>query len=344
MSADVGNGQSGLRTSISDVAAFAGVSQGTVSNVINHPERVTEATRTKVQQAMDHLRYSPSGIARSLAFGSMNALGLILSDLQNSLFVDIARGAERAAQEQGTALLLANSDSVLESEQRYLRMFAETRLLGTLVTLNDMGHYRRVIEAASTTSALVLLNFDSGDGDHCAVHVDNVLGARLAVDHLVATGRRRIALVTLAGTLQPILERTEGFLTALRDLGLEPVTTLVVHDLSRADGHRAGVDLIPLIEAGEVDGVFAMADLVAAGIAQAILTHSSLQIPKDVGIVGYDDNRAAWDSPTPLTTIAQPGEDMGFTGVSMLFDEIRSDSHQHRTTTLSPHLLVRAST
>ncbi len=344
MSADASSGQSRVRTSISSVAALAGVSQGTVSNVINHPERVMEATRMRVQQAMDHLRYSPSGIARSLALGSMNALGLILSDLQNSLFVDIARGAERAVQEQGTALLLANSDGVLESEQRYLRMFAETRLLGTLVTLNDIGHYHRVIEAASTTSALVLLNFDSGDGTHCAVHVDNALGARLAVEHLAATGRRRIALVTLEGSLQPILERTEGFLAALRDLGLEPAATLIVHDLSRADGHQAGVDLIPLIESGDVDGVFAMADLVAAGIAQAILTHSPLRIPSDVGIVGFDDNRAAWDSPTPLTTIAQPGEDMGFAGVSMLIDEIRSDSHQHRTTTLSPHLLVRAST
>jgi LacI family transcriptional regulator len=320
------------------------VSQGTVSNVINHPERVAAATREKVERAIEMLQFSPSGLARSLAVGSMRALGLILLDMQNSLFIDIARGAERAAQDDGAALLLANGDGNLESEQRYLKMFEQTRVLATLVTLNDARHYHRVVTASAPRTPMVLLNFDPGDGAHCAVHVDNALGARLAIEHLASIGRRRIATVSLRGSLQPIVERRQGVADALRELELTAGPEIVVGDLSRSDGYQVGLELIPLIESGAVDAVFAMADLVAAGIAQAIRANSELRIPEDVAIVGYDDNRAAWDSPTPLTTIAQPGEEMGRTGVMMALDEIRGEAHEHRTVTLSPTLLVRAST
>jgi LacI family transcriptional regulator len=317
---------------------------GTVSHVINHPERVTAKTRAKVERAIEILGYAPSGIARSLATGTTNAVGLILSDLQNSLFVDIARGAERAVDERSSALLLANSDGTLEREQRYLGLFRDTRVLATLVTLNDAFHYRRVVDAASRAMTLILLNYDARDGSHCTVSVDNASGARMAVEHLVETGRRRIALVTLPGELQPIVERERGFNAALADRGLSVAETITVNELSRADGYVAGLRLVPRIEAGEIDGIFAMADLVAAGVAQAILAASSLSIPADVGIVGYDDNRAAWDSPTPLTTIAQPGEAMGYEGVGLAFDEMADPTHTHRSITLSPRLLVRAST
>ena len=345
MSAGHRNGAAKSRTSIADVATLAGVSQATVSNVANHPERVADSTRLKVQRAIELLRYTPSGLARSLAVGSMRALGLVLSDLQNSLFVDIARGAERAALERDAAVLLANTGSALQSEQRYIRMFADTRVLATLVTLNDTMHYRRVVNAGSPDMALVLLNFDPGDDDaHCAVHVDNALGARLAVEHLRDIGRKRIALITQHGSLQPITERERGFAAAARDAGLRPAAEIAIDDLSRADGYRAGLELLPLIEAGEVDSVFAMADLVAAGVAQAVLSQSDLRVPDDLAIVGYDDNRAAWDSPTPLTTIAQPGEEMGYAGAALAFEEIEDEFHVHRTIVLEPRLLVRAST
>jgi LacI family transcriptional regulator len=332
------------RSSIADVAALAGVSQGTVSNVVNHPERVTEMTRRKVERAIGMLDYTPSGLARSLAVGSMHALGLVLSDLQNSLFVDISRGAERRAREAGAALLLANSDGLLESEERYLRMFAETRVLATLVTLNDTAHYHRVVGRGRSDLPLVLLNYRPGDAEHCCVHVDNIGGARMAIEHLLANGRTRIAVVGQRGTLQPIIERYEGARSAFAAAGIRPALELDVKDLSRADGYRAGLEMLPLIARGEIDGVFAMADLVAAGIAQAVHSQSDLRIPEDVAIVGYDDNRAAWDSPTPLTTIAQPGEEMGYAGVGMALEEIGDEDHVHRTVTLDPALLVRAST
>lgn len=332
------------RSSIGDVAALAGVSQGTVSNVLNHPEKVSPATREKVERAVEMLSYSPSGPARSLAVGSTRAIGLILNDLQNSLFIDIARGVERAAGEAGAAVLMANTDSELEREKQYLRVFDESRVLGTLITLNDTQHYRRALAAAGKSNPLVLLNFAPQDATHCSVSIDDERGGAIAAEHLLSIGRRRLAIVDVPGNLQPVTKRSAGFAAALRSHGLRPAYHQSMNDLDRANGFKVGLDLIPLIRAGEVDGVFAMADLVAAGIAQAIASRSDLGIPEDVAIVGYDNNRAAWDSPTPLTTVAQPGEELGYLGGKLLLEEISSDAHEHRAEHLEPALVVRRST
>lgn len=332
------------RSGIADVAALAGVSQGTVSNVLNHPDRVTPATRDKVERAIAMLDYTPHGPARSLAVGSTRALGLILTDLQNSLFVDIARGVERSATEAGASVLLANTDAELEREQRYLRVFAETRVLGTLITLNDTHHYHRVITTDRGDLPLVLLNYSPEDATHCSVHVDNVRGGRLAAEHLLEIGRRRVAIVDAPGNLQPVAERAQGFEAALAAAGVRQAAMQSVGELNRAHGWRAGMELIPRIESGEIDGVFAMADLVAAGIAQAIRARSTLRIPEDIAIVGYDNNQAAWDSPTPLTTISQPGEQMGYEGGRLILEELADEDHQHRAVDLVPEIVRRQST
>jgi LacI family transcriptional regulator len=331
------------RSGISDVAALAGVSQGTVSNVLNYPDKVSPATREKVDRAIAMLNYTPHGPARSLAAGGTKALGLVLSDLQNSLFIDIARGVERAASEAGAALLLANTDAVLEREQQYLRVFAENRVLGTLITLNDTKHYHRVVTTDRGDIPLVLLNYAPEDDTHCSVHVDNERGGALVAEHLIDIGRTRLVSVGIPGSLQPVVERARGFGGVVSDRGLRPVAVESVDQLERAHGWRLGLDLIPRIQAGEIDGIFAMADLVAAGIAQAITAHSDLRIPEDVAIVGYDNNRAAWDSPTPLTTVDQPGEEMGYEGGKLILAELSEDSHEHRAVDLSPTLVVRDS-
>ncbi len=331
------------RASIMDVAALAGVSQGTVSNVLNHPERVSPRTRDKVEQAIARLDFSPHGPARSLASGSTRALGLILSDLSNSLFVDISRGVERVASEHGAFVLMANTDSDLERERRYLAAFAATQTMGTLVTINDATHYRALADGYRAGRPLVFLNYRGDDGTHCAVHTDNYEGGRLAARHLVETGRRRLAVVGGPESLQPVADRCRGFEDEAGELVTQMVVREDVGELNRAYGWSAGRALLSRIERGEIDGVFAIADLVAAGVAQA-LSGAGVRIPEDVAIVGYDDNRAAWDSPLPLTTIRQPGEGMGAAGANLVFEELHDPYHEHRMVHLAPTLVVRRST
>ncbi|WP_062316018.1 MULTISPECIES: LacI family DNA-binding transcriptional regulator [Demequina] len=331
------------RTSIADVARLARVSQGTVSNVLNHPDRVSAATRERVEDAIARLDFVPHGPARSLAAGSMQALGLILSDLTNSLFVDVSRGVERIASEHGAFVLIANSDTDLARERQYLANFEATQALATLVTINDASHYRMLVAQHRSSRPLVFLNYRGVSDSHCTIDMGNREGGRLAARHLIETGRRRLLVVGGPLELQPVADRVAGFTEEARAAGLD-VMYDHVDELDRSHGWALGRRIASQVVAGDVDGVFAVADLVAAGVAQALAAEPGLVIPRDVGIVGYDDNRAAWDSPTPLTTIHQPGEELGEAGARIAFEEISNPRHQHRSVSLDPALVVRGST
>lgn len=338
---DATKGQPG----IGDVATLAGVSLGTVSNVLNHPDRVSGATAAKVRRAMEMLRYVPNANARSLAAGSSTSIGLIVSDLANSLFVDVARGAEATAEQAGFTLLIANSDTLLERESRHLRSFTQSRVAGILLTLNDAEHFAAIAGEAPAASSLVMLNLAVPTSQFCSVSVDNARGGFLAASHLADIGRRRLVFVGGPGTLSPIRDRERGFLRAVRERGLEHITTPEPDGVNRAHGWEVGTHLAPRILAGEIDGIVAATDLLAAGIVQALTATPGIGVPGDVAVIGYDNNQAAWDSPIPISTIAQPGAEMGRLGTELVLAEAGAPgSHKHRSEVLVPTLVVRAST
>jgi LacI family transcriptional regulator len=329
---------------IADVASLAGVSQSTVSNVLNHRERVATDTIERVERAIAMLGYVPNGAARSLAAGRTRSIGLVLSDLGNSLFVDIARGAEQAAEERGLSLLVANADGRLEREDRYVDLFTESRVLGTLLTLNDESHYRALSARRSRGGVLTLLNFHADAAAYCSAYFDNEAGGRLATQHLLDTGRMRLAFVGGPEALQPVADRREGFRRTLAAAGVRPVEEFSPDGINRADGWQVGRRLAPLVAAGELDGVVAASDLLAAGIVQAFTEVPGLSVPESVGVIGYDNNQAAWDAPIPISTVSQPGADLGYAGVGLLLDDLDSGEHEHRAVRLEPSLVVRRST
>lgn len=329
---------------IADVASLAGVSQSTVSNVLNHRERVAPATIERVERAIAMLGYVPNGAARSLAAGRSRSIGLVLSDLGNSLFVDIARGAEQAAEEHGLSLLVANADGRLDREDRYVDLFTESRVLGTLLTLNDESHYRALAARRSRGTVLTLLNFHANAAAFCSAYFDNEAGGRLATQHLLDTGRSRLVFVGGPNALQPVADRREGFRRTLAAAGVRPVDELSPESINRADGWQMGRLLAPRVAAGEIDGVVAASDLLAAGILQAFTETPGLSVPTSVGVIGYDNNQAAWDAPIPISTISQPGTELGYAGVGLLLNDIDSDAHEHRAVRLEPSLVTRQST
>lgn len=332
------------RPSVSDVAALAGVSLGTVSNVLNHPGKVAAATRERVERAMTMLGYVPNTVARSLKVGTTQSVGLIVSDLANSLFVDIAQGAEAGAAHGGLTLMIANSDAQVERESAYLAMFAQNRVTGVLMTLNDAAHFGAVARLAPPGLPVVVLNFSAPRSQFCSVDVDNALGGYLATQHLIDCGRRRLAFVGGPVELQPVVERGKGFHRAVGERADVTSEEITPDWINRSDGWSVGVRLAERIAAGEIDGVFAASDLLAAGIVQALTAMSRVRIPDDVTIVGYDNNQAAWDSPIPITTIAQPGEEVGRLGAMLLQDEAaEGDEHEHSAIVLPPRLVVRQS-
>ncbi|WP_250443265.1 LacI family DNA-binding transcriptional regulator [Actinotalea sp. C106] len=333
------------QASMGDVAVLAGVSLGTVSHVLNHPDRVTPATAEKVLRAMAMLSYVPNGNARSLAAGSSTAVGMVLPDLSNSLFIDVARGAETAAERAGYTLMIANSNTRLERESQHLRTFTQARVAGILLTLNDSEHFAAIADDDPTTTPTVMLNLAVPRSQFCSVSVDNQSGGHLATSHLIETGRRRLAFVGGPSSLEPVQHRATGFAHAVREHGVEHVRTINPAGVNRADGWESGVALLPQVLDGLIDGVVAATDLLAAGIVQALSSEPRLRVPEDVAVVGYDNNQAAWDSPIPITTIAQPGEEMGRVGTELVLNEAqRSADHVHRSVVLTPTLVVRRST
>lgn len=344
--ADVDRSAGRQRAGIGDVAALAGVAQGTVSNVLNHPARVSPSTREKVERAMAMLNYVPNQIARSLAVGVSSSVGLVLSDLSNSLFIDIARGAEAAVAETGANLLLANTNSELEREQRYLQTFAQSRVAGMMITLNDASHYAAIAKVAPHATPVVMLNYRADPSHFCSVSVDNTHGGYSAARHLIDLNRRRLAFVGGPDELTPVHDRELGFWRAVEESGV--AGEVVRPDwINRSDGWQVGAELADRHPSERPDAVFAASDLLAAGLLQA-LTSRGVRVPEDVAIVGYDNNQAAWDSPVPITTIAQPGEEMGRLGAQLVREEVAAEqegtSHPHRAVVLEPTLIVRDST
>ena len=332
------------RPSVEDVASLAGVSLGTVSNVLNHPDKVAAATRERVERAMVMLGYVPNTAARSLKLGSTKSIGLIVSDLSNSLFVDIARGAEAGAEHGGLTLLIANSDARIEREANYLAMFAQARVTGVLMTLNDAAHFAAVARRAPAGIPLVLLNFSAPVSQYCSVDVDNALGGYIATKHLIESGRRKLAFVGGPTELQPVVDRGKGFHQAVGenpDVSSEVITP---EWINRSDGWSVGVQLAARVAAGEIDGIFAASDLLAAGIVQALTVAGHVRVPEDVAIVGYDNNQAAWDAPIPLSTVSQPGEQLGAAGLQLLAGELDGDAHEHSVVRLVPEVVTRRST
>src|SRR5215470_11428335 len=178
--------------SIRDVAAVAGVSVGTVSNVLNHPEVVAEPTRSRVQAAIKELGFIRNESARQLRAGRSRTIGLVVLDVANPFFTDVARGVEDAASDAGLAVILCNSDDQRAKEQRYLELLEEHRVQGILITPVAAAD-EHVARLQRRGTPVVLVDSRSLSRGQCSVSVDDVLGGELAIAHLLQEGHRNIA-------------------------------------------------------------------------------------------------------------------------------------------------------
>ncbi|WP_329459655.1 LacI family DNA-binding transcriptional regulator [Streptomyces sp. NBC_01497] len=329
---------------IKDVADAAGVSVGTVSNVINRPDTVTDGTRRRVLGAIARLGYVRSESARQLRAGSSRMLGLLVLDLANPFFVALASGAERSARDAGLGVMVCDSAESTDEEAAYLTIFSEQRVRGVLVTPADRtGHTLGILRHHGIPFVSVDRVVPSEDG--CSVSVDDVTGGSLAVHHLLLGGHRSLAYISGPMHLTQCQERYEGGLAALAAAGLPPGTMrhIGAARLDVASGRDAGARLLgtqPL-----PTGVFCANDLLALGVLQA-LYEAGVRVPEDVALVGYDDMEFAAAAAVPLTSVRQPARRMGELAAGLLIEETgeQAAGHRHRRIVLEPELVVRAST
>jgi LacI family transcriptional regulator len=328
---------------IKDVARHAGVSVGTVSNVINRPESVTEATRVRVQASIAQLGYVRSESARQLRAGRSRIMGLLLLDMGNPFFVDVARGAERTARKAGLGVMVCNSNQDTRDEADYLSLFAEQRVRGVLLTPTDDGGASAEFLRRGGIPYVLVDRVGTGD-QGCSVSVDDVAGGTLAVRHLLAAGHRHIAFVSGPAWLRQIRDRRAGALAALAESGLGPeeLTELPTETMDVAAGRDAGARLLGLMR--RPTAVFCANDLLALGLLQALFA-AGLDVPRDLAIVGYDDIEFASAAAVPLTSVRQPAAAMGSLAAELLIEETDgATAHRHRQVVLQPELVVRGST
>jgi LacI family transcriptional regulator len=330
--------------SVKDVAEAAGVSLGTVSNVLNRPERVSPATRRLVEVAMVDLGFVRNESARQLRGGKSKTLAYVVLDAANPFFTDVASGAEDVAARNDYTMYLCNSHHDLSREQRYLNRLEEQRVAGVLLTPLE-GDDLLIRRITKRGTPVVLVERASQDGTMCSVAVDNVAGGRLAVEHLVGQGHTRIAFVGGPDSIPQAHERYVGARAAVTDAGLDDGALLRIEteDLTVADGRLAGERLAGIPGQRRPTAAFCANDLLALGLLQQCVS-LGLDVPGEMAIVGYDDIDFAAAAAVPLTSVRQPRRMLGRTAARLLLDEATNPDHRHEQVVFTPELVARAST
>ncbi|MDR0593908.1 MAG: LacI family transcriptional regulator [Bifidobacteriaceae bacterium] len=329
---------------MTDVARAAGVSLGTVSNAVNHPDRVAPGTLQRIRRVIDEMGFVRNATAQSLAAGTSSVVGFVVLNLANTIFLDMSSGAQASAAKAGLSLLLANSDMDVVRQSTYLDLFAEQPAAGLLFA--PMPHLFSGMERIRQRGMpVVLLNARPPEQSQCAVVANDEDGGYQAARHLIEQGCRRLAFVGYIDSWPPLHERYLGAVRAVNETaGAVQLELIPTREVRTEDGAAVGRQLVERKPERRPDGIIAGADLVAVGIIGAVLGSSDLRFPSDLAIIGYDDNRASWNAQIPLSTMAQPGLEMGRIAADLLLEEIlQPESHVHRLVVLEPHLVVRDS-
>jgi DNA-binding LacI/PurR family transcriptional regulator len=333
-----------VTASIKEVARRAGVSLGTVSNVLNRPEAVTPATRQRVLEAIAELGYVRNDSARQLRAGRSRTVAIVVLDVSNPFFTDVVRGAESVVEAGGGMLIVCNSGEDPAREHRHLDMLEEQRVQGLLITPVSDGPQPRLERFIERGIPVVLVDRGAASASRCSVAVDDVLGGRLAAEHLLSRGHRHIAFVGGPLSIRQVADRHRGTTDALAGSGAALTLVRTPH-LSIGAGRAAAADLAALPDGERPTAVVCANDLLALGVLQGVIG-LGLRVPEDLAIVGYDDIEFAAAAAVPLSSVRQPRELLGRTAAELLADEVAGNgsAHEHRHAVFQPELVARRST
>ena len=327
-----------MTVSVRHVARRARVSIGTVSNVLNRPEIVAPATLQKVQHAMDELGFVSSSFVRKI-HASAKTLALILPDVSNPLFTEIARGAEDAANQNGYSLFLCNHDHSHEKERKYIQTLASQNVQGIMIWPTK-GKTDNLDFLRSNNIAVTLIDSNRYFDVHCSAKVDAHRGGHVAIQHLVDLGHQKITYL-YENTINQFIERRIGAESAAAELGAE----LELLEVSFATTHGGEVGAKKFLEStSKSTAVFCGNDLMALGFMRGLI-EGGVRIPEEISVIGFDDIELAPNAQVPLTTVAQDGYQLGYTATELAIQECElPDTHIHQHVLFQPELIKRLST
>jgi DNA-binding LacI/PurR family transcriptional regulator len=299
-----------------EVAGRAGVSPATVSRVLNGHDNVREDYRARVLQAVAELDYRPNRLARNLRRQRADMIGVVVSDIENPHFSESVRAVEDAAYRHGYRVLLCNTDETPDKQRAYLQMLAQERVLGVILSPSDPAS-DGIAELLDLGIPVVALDRQVTDERADTVVADNVAAARIATEHLVAAGHRRVGLIAGSPGVETGSERLRGYTSGMRAAGLEP---MVASGRFRMEEGRTATHEL-LADESPPTALVAGNNLTAVGALQA-LREAGLAVPREVGLVAVDDPFWAELTNPPLTTVAQPVRAMAHKAMSFLLERI----------------------
>ncbi len=331
--------------SVKDVAALAGVSLGTVSNTLNRPDRVSEATRLKVERAMAELGFVRNESARQLRAGTSRTLAYVMLDAGNPFFTDVAQGIEEAADAAGLSLVLCNSAQRAGPRGRLPRPVPAAAGPGVLVTpvdpasptldaIRDRGTPLVIVDRTRARRVVLLGR---------ASTTSSAVGSRSSTSSTAATS----GSPSSAGRPSWARCASASRVRARRgsDAGRPAEDLVVLHTpaLGVAAGREAGERLAGMPARRRPTAAFCANDMTALGLLQQAIS-SGVRVPEKLAIVGYDDIEFASAAAVPLTSVRQPRDELGRTAARLLLDEAANPDHAHEQVLFTPELVARAST
>src|SRR5262245_19164223 len=331
-----------MAVTLRDVATRAGVSPMTVSRVVNGSIGVDPETQRRVETAILELDYVPNRLARSLISHKSKTIGLIVPDVVNPFFAPVVRGAETTARKAGYRVLLCNSEGDWRLEREYVEDLVAHRVEGLLIAPASDRSRLGLLPLLKSGFPIVLLDRSLPEIDCDLVVSDSIAGARRLVDHLIRIGHRRIAHFTESDDVSTGRDRLEGYRQALEASGISYSEELIFRTtVDRIGGYRATQQMLALDPLPTA--IFTVNNMTAVGAMQA-LRERNLAVPRDIGLVCYDDvEHLAVLSPF-LTVVDQPGETFGSLGAQLLFERISGKAGaRSRRIVLQADLIVRES-
>ncbi|ADC49331.1 Transcriptional regulator, LacI family (HTH and periplasmic-binding domains) [Alkalihalophilus pseudofirmus OF4] len=323
-------------TTIREVAKMAGVSVATVSRVINGNGKVKQATEEKVREIIKELNYVPSAIAVSLNNKKSKTIGLMLPDITNPFFAELAKGVEEVAKENGYTVILCNTNGDLQSELDHLQVLEQKYVDGIILSshtlsYSDVEHIATPIVSIDRTL----------EGNFPSVTSNNFQGAVMAVRHLLEKGCKKIAHISGPQSIRTARLRLQGYLEVVGDLDWYTEALVADGDYEIKSGYEATRTLLQMNR--DIDGIFAGNDLMAVGCLKAI--HSlGLHVPRDISVIGFDGINFSKITIPELSTISQPIYDMGLLATNTLLKAMEGQCYEQMVYELDVQLIERDST
>lgn len=329
---------------IKDIARLANVSITTVSRVINNKsEGISEATRSKILEIIKETNYQPNTIARGLVTKKTKSIGLIIPDITNPFFPDIARGVEDSANIYGYNVFLCNTDDKIDKENDYIKALKEKYVDGIIFTSSSITESKHISEIMNNNIPIVMIDryIKPERRKICGVFLDNYKGGYLATKHLIDLGHNNIACISGPLYTESAKERLRGYKDALAENNIKINEEIIIEGDYKIKGGALALE--KLLDKKYITGVFACNDLMAYG-AYKTLKANGYKIPNDISVVGFDDIQLSQIMEPQLTTVKQPSYDMGLMAMRMLIKLIEGKRLSKKIINFEPQLIIRQST